>query len=80
MCLPGAVIGTAGGAAPAAALTRDQTGIAPIANAARELAAALTVTCLIALTAGIGPARTPGASPALWAAIHDARRCRTPPL
>jgi putative ABC transport system permease protein len=69
--LPGTIIGTAGGAALAAALTRDQTGLATIAIPAGQLAAALTVTCLIALTAGIGPARRAGRVPALQAAIHD---------
>ena len=69
--LPGAVIGTAGGAALAAALTRDQAGVATIAIPAAQLAAALIVTCLVALIAGIGPARHAGRVPALEAAIHD---------
>jgi putative ABC transport system permease protein len=75
MCLqgaqPGAVIGTAGGAALAAALTRDQAGIVTIGIPAGQLAAALTVTCLVALTAGIGPARLAGRVPALQAAIYE---------
>src|SRR5262249_59987042 len=75
MCLlgavPGAVIGTAGGVALAAALTRDQTGIATIGIPVGQLAAALTVTCLVAFLAGIGPARRAGRVPALQAAIHD---------
>jgi putative ABC transport system permease protein len=69
--LPGAIIGTAGGAALAAALTRDQAGTATIAIPATQLAAALAVTCLVALAAGIGPARRAGRIPALQAAIHD---------
>jgi len=69
--LPGAVIGTAGGAALPAALTRDQAGVATIAIPAAQLAAALIVTCLVALNAGIGPARRAGRVPALQAAIHD---------
>jgi len=75
MCLlgavPGAAIGTAGGVALAAALTRDQTGIATIGIPVGQLAAALTVTCLVAFLAGIGPARRAGRVPALQAAIHD---------
>ena len=69
--LPGAIIGTATGAALAAALTRDQTGIATIAIPAGQLTAALTVTCLVALTAGTGPAWRAGRVPPLQAAIHD---------
>jgi len=69
--LPGAVIGTAAGVSLAAALTRNQTGVATVGIPAGQLAVALSVTFLIALTAGIGPARRAGRVPALQAAIHD---------
>ena len=55
--LPGAVLGVGAGAALAATITRDQTGVATIALSPAPLAAALAVTCLTALLAGAIPAR-----------------------
>jgi putative ABC transport system permease protein len=65
--LPGAVIGVGSGIALAAALTRDQTGVATIAVPPAQLVAALAATCLAALLAGIVPARHAGRVPALRA-------------
>jgi ABC-type lipoprotein release transport system permease subunit len=44
----------------AATLTRDQTGVATIGVSPAQLAAALILTCLAALLAGILPARQAG--------------------
>jgi len=51
------VLGAGAGAALAATITRDQTGVATIALSPAPLAAALAVTCLTALLAGAIPAR-----------------------
>src|SRR6266542_3703274 len=65
--LPGAAIGAAAGIAVAATLTRDQTGVTTIGASPAELTAALILTCLAALLAGILPARHAGRIHALRA-------------
>ena len=55
--LPGAAIGIAAGAAIAATLTRDQTGVMTIGVSPLQLAAVLILTCLAALLAGSLPGR-----------------------
>jgi putative ABC transport system permease protein len=65
--LPGAIIGVAAGIAIAATLTRDQTGVTTIGASPLELAAALTLTCLAALLAGLLPGRHAGRIHALQA-------------
>ncbi len=65
--LPGAAIGAAAGIAVAATLTRDQTGVTTIGVSPAELTAALILTCLAALLAGILPAHHAGRIHALRA-------------
>jgi putative ABC transport system permease protein len=65
--LPGLVIGVGAGAALAAALTRDQTGVPIIQVQPLQLATALALTCLAAVAAGALPARQAGRTPALQA-------------
>ena len=65
--LPGAAICAAAGIAVAATLTRDQTGVTTIGVSPAQLTAALILTCLAALLAGIFPARLAGRIHALRA-------------
>jgi putative ABC transport system permease protein len=65
--LPGTAIGAAAGTALAITLTRGQAGVATVAASPTQLAAAVILTCLAALLAGILPARHAGRAHALRA-------------
>jgi putative ABC transport system permease protein len=65
--LPGMALGVGAGAALAATLTRNQTGVATIQVPLGQLAAVLALTCLVGLLAAALPARRAARLPVLRA-------------